>query len=203
MISKEVKLSLSFFGALTAIVLISAPVNSTISLYASGIALLVASGFFYSGLENYFADKANELQIANQQRELAIKNSNDQFVQFQNLINEQLKLIVEELENLNDSAKPIADMANATTSTIPDKLSVMKSSADQIESNTSKLRDLQKTTKSILENLDEVSKIEETLQSLIKTLSLQEEFYKTYLSQYQNVTARDAELIENLARKLR
>ena len=89
-------------------------------------------------------------------------------------------------------------------------INLIKTNAQTTESNTGKLKELLKTTKKIFDeledlskNISDVSKVNETLQELIQTMNSQKEFYQTTLSQYKDMTAKDVELIENLARKLK
>ena len=94
--------------------------------------------------------------------------------------------------------------------TMSNRVNLIKTNAETMEDNTSKLKELLKTTKKIFDeledlskNINNVSKVNETLQELIQTMNSQKEFYQTTLSQYKDMTAKDVELIENLARKLR
>lgn len=226
--SKEVQLSLSFCGALAAMLLISAPVNETISLAGSCIAFIISSGFFYGGISKYFADKEKQSLHAEKQAELtieivkAIKNLNDNLsdsiqkpiAELQNSTNAQLKDVIEAMESLDDTlndsvVKPLNEVSD-TLSTISDTVKLIKTETETLESNTSKIKELHKTSKDIFDeieglskNITEISKVNETLQELLRTMSHQEEFYQTTLNQYKNMTTKDVELIENLARKLK
>lgn len=225
---KEVQLSLSFCGALAAIILISAPVNETFSLVSSGISFIVSSGFFYSGISKYFADKEKQTRHAEQQAEFtleivkAIKNLNDNLgdsvrkpmVELQNSTNVQLKETVKAIESLDDTlndsiVNPLNEISD-TLSTMSDTAKLIQTEAETLENNTNKIKELHKTSKEILDeiedlskNIKEISKVNETLQELIRTMSHQEEFYQMTLSQYTNMTTKDVELIENLARKIK
>lgn len=228
MSSKKVQLSLSFCTALAAMLLISAPVNETTSLVGSGVALFISSGFFYGGISKYFADKEKQTLQAEQQTELAreiikaIGSLNDTLgdsiqrpiAEFQTATNVKLKEVVEAIESLDDSlndsiANPLNEVSD-TLSTLSDNVNLIKTNAQTTEINTGKLKELLKTAKDMLDeieglskNINDVSKVNETLQELIQTLNSQKEFYQMTLSQYKDMTAKDVELIENLARKLR
>ena len=252
--SKEVQLSLSFCGALAAILLISAPVNEMTSLVGSGVALFISSGFFYGGISKYFADKENQTELS---REIikaigSLNNSLGDSIQrpiaeAQTATNAQLKEVVKAIGSLHDSLgdsiqRPIAEAQTATNaqlkevveaieslddvlndsianplneasenlSTLSEAVNLIKANAQTTESNTGKLKELLKTAKDTLDeledlskNISDVSKVNETLQELIQTMNSQKEFYQTTLSQYKDMTVKDVELIENLARKLR
>ena len=219
--SKEVQLSLSFCGALAAILLISAPVNEMTSLVGSGVALFISSGFFYGGISKYFADKENQTELS---REIikaigSLNNSLGDSIQrpiaeAQTATNAQLKEVVEAIESLDDAlnnsiANPLNE-ASENLSTLSEAVNLIKANAQTTESNTGKLKELLKTAKDTLDeledlskNISDVSKVNETLQELIQTMNSQKEFYQTTLSQYKDMTVKDVELIENLARKLR
>ncbi|MBR0262181.1 MAG: hypothetical protein IJQ85_10375 [Selenomonadaceae bacterium] len=210
MSSKEVQLSLSFCGALAAILLISAPVNEMIALVGSGTAFIISSGFFYGGIKKYFDDKEKQTQIIGNQTELLIKNFEEKFNQSQNSTTVQLKEVVEAIENLDDTFNDSVGKLAENVSETSDTLNNIKGNAEIIENNSDKLKDLHKSAKSILDeietlsgNVKEISKVNEALQELMRTMNRQEEFYKALLNQYNNMTAKDVELIENLARKLR
>ena len=219
--SKEVQLSLSFCGALAAILLISAPVNEMTSLVGSGVALFISSGFFYGGISKYFADKEQQTELS---REIikaigSLNNSLGDSIQrpiaeAQTATNAQLKEVVEAIESLddvlNDSIANPLNEASENLSTLSEAVNLIKANAQTTESNTGKLKELLKTAKDTLDeledlskNISDVSKVNETLQELIQTMNSQKEFYQTTLSQYKDMTVKDVELIENLARKLR
>ena len=221
MSSKEVQLSLSFCGALAAILLMSAPINEMTALYSSGFSFLIAAGFFYKGITTYFAEKETQALNAAQQSELTLKEFENQFIQYQNATNAQLQEIVTAIENLDDTlndsiAKPLQDVTE-TVSTMSASVNLIKTGTENIESNTGKIKNLTKTaddisdeiedlTKNVADlskNIAEVPQVNETLKELMRTMNQQEEFLQTTLSQYKNMTAKDADIIENLARRLR
>ncbi len=296
MSSKEVQLSLSFCGALAAILLMSAPINEMTALYSSGFSFLIAAGFFYKGITTYFAEKETQALNAAQQSELTLKEFENQFIQYQNAtksqfqavieglqsldknfiqyqnatksqlqavieglqsldknfiqyqnatksqlqavieglqsldknfiqyqnaVNSQLKDVVAAIENLDDTlndsiAKPLQDVTE-TVSTMSASVNLIKTGTENIESNTGKIKNLTKTaddisdeiedlTKNVADlskNIAEVPQVNETLKELMRTMNQQEEFLQTTLSQYKNMTAKDADIIENLARRLR
>ncbi len=218
--SKEIQLSLSFCGALAALLLISAPVNETASLIGSGSAFLVAGGFFYGGISKYFSDKIKQLAEAEQRSELLRETFTTQLAQRDEKFIVQIKDIIatidsrfndviDAVENLEDSLKPLGSMSETLT-TINDIIKKINVAVSAIEDNSSKLNDLHKATKDVSDNLEEVAEnvekislVREGLQELASALYRQEEFYKTALNQYKNMSGKDFELIENLARKLR
>ncbi len=271
MSSKEVQLSLSFCGALAAILLMSAPINEMTALYSSGFSFLIAAGFFYKGITTYFAEKETQALNAAQQSELTLKEFENQFIQYQNAtksqfqavieglqsldknfiqyqnatksqlqavikglqsldknfiqyqnaVTSQLKDVVAAIENLDDTlndsiAKPLQDVTE-TVSTMSASVNLIKTGTENIESNTGKIKNLTKTaddisdeiedlTKNVADlskNIAEVPQVNETLKELMRTMNQQEEFLQTTLSQYKNMTAKDADIIENLARRLR
>lgn len=221
MSSKEVQLSLSFCGALAAILLMSAPINEMTALYSSGFSFLIAAGFFYKGITTYFAEKETQALNAAQQSELTLKEFENQFVQYQNAVTSQLQNVIEAIENLDDTlndsiAKPLQDVTE-TVSTMSASVNLIKTGTENIESNTGKIKNLTKTaddisdeiedlTKNVADlskNIAEVPQVNETLKELMRTMNQQEEFLQTTLSQYKNMTAKDADIIENLARRLR
>ena len=221
MSSKEVQLSLSFCGALAAILLMSAPINEMTALYSSGFSFLIAAGFFYKGITTYFAEKETQALNAAQQSELTLKEFENQFIQYQNATNAQLQEIVTAIENLDDTlndsiAKPLQDVTE-TVSTMSASVNLIKTGTENIESNTGKIKNLTKTaddisdeiedlTKNVADlskNIAEVPQVNETLKELMRTMNQQEEFLQTTLSQYKNMTAKDADIIENLTRRLR
>ena len=221
MSSKEVQLSLSFCGALAAILLMSAPINEMTALYSSGFSFLIAAGFFYKGITTYFAEKETQALNAAQQSELTLKEFENQFIQYQNATKSQLQEIVTAIENLDDTlndsiAKPLQDVTE-TVSTMSASVNLIKTGTENIESNTGKIKNLTKTaddisdeiedlTKNVADlskNIAEVPQVNETLKELMRTMNQQEEFIQTTLSQYKNMTAKDADIIENLARRLR
>ena len=213
--SKEIQLSLSFCGALAALLLISAPVNETASLIGSGSAFLVAGGFFYGGISKYFSDKIKQLAEAEQRSELLRETFTTQLAQRDEKFIVQIKDIIatidsrfndviDAVENLEDSLKPLDSMSETLT-TINDIIKKINVAVSAIEDN-----DLHKATKDVSDNLEEVAEnvekislVREGLQELASALYRQEEFYKTALNQYKNMSGKDFELIENLARKLR
>ena len=232
--AKEIQLSLAFCGALAAMILISAPVNEMTALTGSGIAFLISGGFFYGGINKYFADKEQREQhtqdiIATSLKDLTdnqnrtgeqfktiIDNQNRTGEQFraiidnQNRTGEQFKAVVAAIENLDDALNDKLIEMTDTLSAMSENVSGIKADAGNIENNTSKLAALQKSAKSILdeiselsEGVGEVSKVNDALRELMNALDNQKEFYQTILNQYKGMTAKDVELIENLARKLR
>ena len=218
--AKEIQLSLAFCGALAAMILISAPVNEMTALTGSGIAFLISGGFFYGGINKYFADKEQREQhtqdiIATSLKDLT-DNQNRTGEQFraiidnQNRTGEQFKAVVAAIENLDDALNDKLIEMTDTLSAMSENVSGIKADAGNIENNTSKLAALQKSAKSILdeiselsEGVGEVSKVNDALRELMNALDNQKEFYQTILNQYKGMTAKDVELIENLARKLR
>ena len=134
--------------------------------------------------------------------------------QNQNSTNDGLKEVVESIENLDDN---LNDSMGATLNEVSDNLlnlfesvKLIKIETENNSSNTNKLKDLNKTSVEILENIEdlsgslsEVSKLNETLQELLRTMSRQEEIYQTMLNQYKSMTSKDVELIESLAKKIR
>lgn len=214
MISKEIQLSLSFCSALAALLLISAPVNETILLAGSGVALLFSGGFFYGGISKYFADQEKQAQNLTEQTALLIKKFEEKINQIQSTTDAQLKNAVEAVENLDNTLNDlVGHKLNEISETLTEMsagVNFIKADTESTERNTSKLKDLQKTAQETLDNIEdlsknvsEISKVNETLHELKKTLSHQEEFYQMTLSQYKSMTTKDVELIENLARKLR
>ena len=269
--SKEIQLSLAFCGALAAMLLISAPVNEKIALAGSGIACIISSGFFYGGINKYFADKEKQTQTAEEQTKLLIENfeaklkqtQNSTNAQFKSVIsnfndtlsnslqktiselqistNSQLQEVVESIENLNSMLsnslkRSVSELQistnkqfqevveaienlddsfnnsplNEVADNLSDTVKQIHIDTENIDNNTGKIKALTKTSDEILENIEdvsakiaEISKLNETLQELLRTMNQQEEFYQTMLNQYKNMTSKDAELIENLARKLR
>ena len=206
MISKEIQLSLSFCSALAALLLISAPVNETILLAGSGVALLFSGGFFYGGIK--------QAQNLTEQTALLIKKFEEKINQIQSTTDAQLKNAVEAVENLDNTLNDlVGHKLNEISETLTEMsagVNFIKADTESTERNTSKLKDLQKTAQETLDNIEdlsknvsEISKVNETLHELKKTLSHQEEFYQMTLSQYKSMTTKDVELIENLARKLR
>lgn len=221
MSSKEVQLSLSFCGALAAILLMSAPINEMTALYSSGFSFLIAAGFFYKGITTYFAEKETQALNAAQQSELTLKEFENQFIQYQNAVNSQLQNVIKAIENLDDTlndsiAKPLQDVTE-TVSTMSASVNLIKTGTENIESNTGKIKNLTKTaddisdeiedlTKNVADlskNIAEVPQVNETLKELMRTMIQQEDFYMTMLNQHKNMTAKDADIIENLARRLR
>lgn len=221
MSSKEVQLSLSFCGALAAILLISAPINEMTALYSSGFSFLIAAGFFYKGITTYFAEKETQALNAAQQSELTLKEFENQFIQYQNAVNSQLQNVIKAIENLDDTlndsiAKPLQDVTE-TVSTMSTSVNLIKNGTENIESNTGKIKNLTKTADDISDeiedltknvdalskNIAEVPQVNETLKELMRTMIQQEDFYMTMLNQHKNMTAKDADIIENLARRLR
>jgi len=221
MSSKEVQLSLSFCGALAAILLISAPINEMTALYSSGFSFLIAAGFFYKGITTYFAEKETQTLNAAQQSELTLKEFENQFIQYQNAVNSQLQNVIKAIENLDDTlndsiAKPLQDVTE-TVSTMSASVNLIKNGTENIESNTGKIKNLTKTADDISDeiedltknvdalskNIAEVPQVNETLKELMRTMIQQEDFYMTMLNQHKNMTAKDADIIENLARRLR
>jgi len=246
MSSKEVQLSLSFCGALAAILLMSAPINEMTALYSSGFSFLIAAGFFYKGITTYFAEKETQALNAAQQSELTLKEFENQFIQYQNATKSQFQAVIEGLQSLdknfiqyqnattaqlqeivtaienldntlNDSiAKPLQDVTE-TVSTMSASVNLIKTGTENIESNTGKIKNLTKTADDISDeiedltknvdalskNIAEVPQVNETLKELMRTMIQQEDFYMTMLNQHKNMTAKDADIIENLARRLR
>ena len=221
MSSKEVQLSLSFCGALAAILLMSAPINEMTALYSSGFSFLIAAGFFYKGITTYFAEKETQALNAAQQSELTLKEFENQFIQYQNAVNSQLQNVIKAIENLDDTlndsiAKPLQDVTE-TVSTMSASVNLIKTGTENIESNTGKIKNLTKTADDISDeiedltknvdalskNIAEVPQVNETLKELMRTMIQQEDFYMTMLNQHKNMTAKDADIIENLARRLR
>ena len=212
--SKEVQLSLSFCGALAAVLLISAPINESTSLYGSGFSFLIAGGFFYRGITQYFAEKGNQALNATQQLELIIQSFDNNFTQYQNATKNQLQEVIAAIESLDDTlndsiAKPLGEVSE-TLVTMSERVNSINTYTEYIERNTGKLKSLPKTVEDILDeiekisqNIDNISKINDTLKELMRIMNKQEEFYQTMLNQYKNMTDKDVEMIDNLARKLR
>lgn len=205
--SKEVQLSLSFCGALAAILLISAPINESTSLYGSGFSFLIAGGFFYRAITQYFAEKENQALNSTQQLELIIQRFDNHFIQYQNATKNQLQEVIDAIESLDDTlndsiAKPLNEVSE-TLATMSERINSIKTDSENIEKNTGKLKSLLKTVEDIQDELETVSKLNETLQELMRTMNKQKEFYQAMLNQYKNMTDKDVELIDNLARKLR
>ena len=182
--TKEIQLSAAFGGALAAIILISAPVNESIALGGSGVAFLISIGFFYGGIKNYFADK-----------EKLNQHSAEQAAQ-------QIQAVTEAVESLDDNLSRKLDDMTETLATLVDNTSIIKADTNDVANNSGKLKDLHKSLKSILEEIEELSKVDETLRGLNATINQQTEFYRASLGQYKDMTTKDVELIEILARKL-
>ncbi|MBQ4494886.1 MAG: hypothetical protein II968_03870, partial [Selenomonadaceae bacterium] len=142
--SKEVQLSLSFCGALAAILLISAPVNEMTSLVGSGVALFISSGFFYGGISKYFADKENQTELS---REIikaigSLNNSLGDSIQrpiaeAQTATNAQLKEVVKAIGSLHDSLgdsiqRPIAEAQTATNAQLEEVVKAIGSLHDSL-----------------------------------------------------------------------
>ena len=183
--TKEIQLAAAFSGALAAIILISAPVNESIALGGSGVAFLISVGFFYGGIKNYFADK-----------EKLNQHSAEQAAQ-------QIQAVIDAIENLDDNLSRKLEDISETLATLADNTSIIKADTNDVANNAGKLKDLHKSLKSILDEIEELSKVDETLRELIETTNRQTEFYRASLGQYKDMTAKDVELIETLARKLR
>ena len=204
--TKEIQLSLAFCGALAAMVLISAPVNEMTALTGSGITFFISGGFFYSGIRKYFTDKEQSEQHSRD----VIAASFKALIDNQNQTGEQLKSVVEAIENLDDTLNDkLAEMSD-TLSVMSDSVNSIKADASNIENNTGKLTALQKSAKSILDEISElskgigeVSKVNEALRELMNAMDKQKEFYQTSLNQHKDITSKDYELIEMLARKLK
>lgn len=224
--SKEIQLSLSFCGALAALLFISAPVSETASLVGSGSAFLVAGGFFYVGISKCFSDKAKQLADAERHAELlyetfkigdeqlqaivAVTNKlNNQLAQRDEKLDSRFNDVINAVENLEDSLKPLSLMSE-TLKTINNTVGKLNVVAGTIEYNSGKLNDLLKATQDVADNLEDVAEnvekislIKEGLQELANVLKRQEEFYNTTLNQYKSISGKDVELIETLAQKLR
>ena len=183
--TKEVQLTAAFCGALAAIILISAPVSESIALGGSGVAFLISGGFFYGGMKNYSADK-----------EKLNRHSAEQAAQ-------QIQAVIDALENLDDNLSRKLDDMSETLTTLADNTSIIKADTNDVANNAGKLKDLHKSLKSILDEVEDLSKVDETLRGLIETMNRQTEFYRASLGQYKDMTEKDVELIETLARKLR
>ena len=173
-------------------------------------------------IENLERKLLQSQNFANAQLQTATKNFNDTLnnsfkkpiSELQNSINAQIKEIIEAVENLddslNDSIGVTLNEISDNVSNVADNVKHIKTETENIGNNSSKIKEINKTSAELLENVEdlsksitEVSKINETLQNLLRTINHQEEFYQTMLSQYKNMTTKDVELIENLARKLR
>ena len=107
--SKEIQMTLSFCGALAAMILISAPVNETTALAGSGVAFFISGGFFYGGIGKYFADKEKQTQDAEQKAELTLKNFAENFIRAQNELGEQNLELVAEMKNQSEILNNAAD----------------------------------------------------------------------------------------------
>ena len=173
-------------------------------------------------IENFETKLKQTQNSTNAQIKSVISNLNDNLSnslqkpisELQNSTNAGLKEVVESIENLDDN---LNDSMGATLNEVSDNLlnlfesvKLIKIETENNSSNTNKLKDLNKTSVEILENIEdlsgslsEVSKLNETLQELLRTMSRQEEIYQTMLNQYKSMTSKDVELIESLAKKIR
>lgn len=139
-----------------------------------------------------------------------IKDLDEKFIQLHNATDNRLKEVIETVDALNDSVGKPLDNVSDTLSTMIDIVSNIRSEADEIKTHTGKLKDLNRTVKSILDdvsdssqNADKTAKVIESLQELMQVIKRQEEIYQTVLHQYKEMSTKDIALIENLARKLR
>lgn len=183
--TKEVQMTAAFCGALAAVILISAPVSESIALGGSGVAFLISGGFFFGGIKNYFADK-----------EKLNRHSAEQAAQ-------QIQAVIDAVESLDDNLSRKLDDMSETLATLTDNSNIIKADTNDVANNAGKLKDLHKSLKSILDEIEDLSKVDETLRELTATMNRQTEFYRASLSQYKDMTTKDVELIETLARKLR
>lgn len=208
MSSKAVPLAISFGSALTALIL--SPMNNTVALGGSGAALLVSCGFFYVGLKNFFADREEREQ---QRREILTGNF-QRLIDAQSRAEKQRQELFDELANLSDAVKdsvavPLAEMPDALAK-ISAQVKILNDNAETIGEHVGKLKKLVKVTEeladeliSVAQKVDKIAAVKDALKSLENAVTRQEEFYKTALNQYREMSGRDVDLIENLARKLR
>ena len=196
--SKEIQMTLSFCGALAAMILISAPVNETTALAGSGVAFFISGGFFYGGIGKYFADKEKQTQDAEQKAELTLKNFAENFIRAQNELGEQNLELVAEMKNQSEILNNAAD----TLKRLALDCAAVKDNSDELKKLSKSNRDILDEMEDLAENVEKVSAIKETLQDLMTTINRQEEFYKATLNQYRDITGKDVALIELLSRKL-
>ena len=196
--SKEIQMTLSFCGALAAMILISAPVNETTALAGSGVAFFISGGFFYGGIGKYFADKERQTQDAEQKAELTLKNFAENFIRAQNELGEQNLELVAEMKNQSEILNNAAD----TLKRLALDCAAVKDNSDELKKLSKSNRDILDEMEDLAENVEKVSAIKETLQDLMTTINRQEEFYKATLNQYRDITGKDVALIELLSRKL-
>ena len=191
-------MTLSFCGALAAMILISAPVNETTALAGSGVAFFISGGFFYGGIGKYFADKEKQTQDAEQKAELTLKNFAENFIRAQNELGEQNLELVAEMKNQSEILNNAAD----TLKRLALDCAAVKDNSDELKKLSKSNRDILDEMEDLAENVEKVSAIKETLQDLMTTINRQEEFYKATLNQYRDITGKDVALIELLSRKL-
>ena len=200
--SKEIQMTLSFCGALAAMILISAPVNETTALAGSGVAFFISGGFFYGGIGKYFADKEKQTQDAEQKAELTLKNFAENFIRAQNELGEQNLELVAEMKNQSEILTEILNNAADTLKRLALDCAAVKDNSDELKKLSKSNRDILDEMEDLAENVEKVSAIKETLQDLMTTINRQEEFYKATLNQYRDITGKDVALIELLSRKL-
>lgn len=146
------------------------------SLVGSDIAVLFSGGFFYSGINKCFTDKEQR----DQHMQDVIAANFKTLIDNQNQTSEQLKAVVAAIENLDDTLNGKLYKMSYTLSVMSDSVNSIKANAGNIEDNTSKLTALQKSAKSIIdeiseisEGVGEVSKVNEALRELMNAMDNQ------------------------------
>lgn len=159
---------------------------------------------------SYVVSSIKTVTTAIERNTVKIKNLDEIFIQLNTATDNRLKEVIETVDALNDSVGKPLDNVSDTLSTMIDIMSNIRSEADEIKTHTGKLKDLNRTVKSILDDVsdysqdaDKTAKVIESLKELTQMIKRQEEIYQTMLHQYKEMSTKDIALIENLARKLR